>query len=77
MLLHDVLNHAVKLFPNKTATIDGDVEYTYAESGERIRRLAAGLLSLGLKPGDHILDTHRDDAPSLLSVAPIEPARWS
>jgi long-chain acyl-CoA synthetase len=54
MLLHDVLNHAVKLFPNKTATIDGDVEYTYAESGERIRRLAAGLLSLGLKPGDHI-----------------------
>lgn len=54
MLLHDVLSHAVKLYPEKTATIDGDVEYTYRESSERIHRLAAGLLSLGLKPGDHI-----------------------
>jgi long-chain acyl-CoA synthetase len=54
MLLHDVLNHAAKLFPNKTALIDGDVEYTYAQTHERIHRLAAGLLSLGLKPGDHI-----------------------
>ncbi|MGE3073377.1 MAG: long-chain-fatty-acid--CoA ligase [Dehalococcoidia bacterium] len=54
MLLHDVLNHAVKLFPSKTACIDGDTEYTYAQTGERIRRLASGLLKLGLKPGDHI-----------------------
>ena len=54
MLLHDVLSHSTKLYPNKVATIDGDVEYTYAQSGERIHRLAAGLLSLGLQPGDHI-----------------------
>ena len=54
MLLHDVLNHAVKLYPNKTALIDGDTTYTYGETSERIRRLASGLLGLGLEPGDHI-----------------------
>jgi long-chain acyl-CoA synthetase len=54
MLLHEVLDHAVKLFPNKTALIDGETTYTYAQTGERIHRLAAGLLGLGLKPGDHI-----------------------
>ncbi len=54
MLLRDVLKHAVKLWPDKTAIIDGDVEYTYRQASERVHRLAAGLLSLGLKPGDHI-----------------------
>ena len=54
MLLRDILNHAVKLYPDKTAIIDGDVHYTYRESADRIHRLAAGLISLGLRPGDHI-----------------------
>jgi long-chain acyl-CoA synthetase len=54
MLVRDVLNHAVKLFPNKVALIDGDVRYTYAQAKERVHRLAAGLLGLGLKPGDNI-----------------------
>ena len=54
MLLHDVLSHAVKLFPNKVAIIEGDTRYTYTQSSERIHRLAAGLLSLGLQPGDNI-----------------------
>ncbi|MEO6396902.1 MAG: long-chain-fatty-acid--CoA ligase [Tepidiformaceae bacterium] len=54
MLLRDVLNHAVKLFGDKPASKDGEVGYTYHEMSERIHRLAAGLLSLGLQPGDHI-----------------------
>ncbi|MCC6959098.1 MAG: long-chain-fatty-acid--CoA ligase [Dehalococcoidia bacterium] len=54
MLLHDVLSHSTKLYPNKIATIDGDTQYTYAQEGDRIHRLAAGLLGLGLKPGDNI-----------------------
>jgi long-chain acyl-CoA synthetase len=54
MLLRDILNHALKLYPNKTALIDGETRYTYREANERVRRLAAGLLSLGLKPGDNI-----------------------
>ena len=54
MLLHDVLKHAVKLWPNKTAIIDGDTRYTYAQASDRVHRLAAGLHGLGLKSGDHI-----------------------
>ncbi len=54
MLLRDTLSHAVKLYADKTAMIDGDVRYTYRQLSERVHRLAAGLLGLGLKPGEHI-----------------------
>lgn len=54
MLLRDILNHAEKLYADRTALIDGDARYTYRQAAERVRRLASGLLSLGLKPGDHI-----------------------
>ena len=54
MLLRDILSHALKLFPEKTAIIEGDTRYTYREAIERVHRLAAGLLSLGLKPGENI-----------------------
>ncbi|MBK6661327.1 MAG: long-chain-fatty-acid--CoA ligase [Thermoflexaceae bacterium] len=54
MLLRDILSHAVKLYPEKTGIVDGDRSFTYREVSERIHRLAAGLLSLGLKPGDNI-----------------------
>ncbi len=54
MLLRDILSHAVKLYPDKPALAGGDGVLTYRQADERVRRLAAGLLSLGLKPGDHI-----------------------
>jgi len=54
MLLRDILRHTAKRYPKKTALIDGDVRRTYGEANERIHRLASGLLSLGLSPGDHI-----------------------
>jgi long-chain acyl-CoA synthetase len=54
MLIRDILHRAVKLYPDKVALIDGDVRLSYREANERIHRLASGLLSLGLVPGDHI-----------------------
>jgi long-chain acyl-CoA synthetase len=54
MLLRDVLSHSLKLWPDKLAFIDGDARYTYRQSADRIRRLASGLHSLGLKPGENI-----------------------
>ena len=54
MLLRDVLSHAEKLWPDKVAIIDGDTRYTYRQAVERVRRSAAGLHSLGVRPGDNI-----------------------
>ncbi|MCC6386518.1 MAG: long-chain-fatty-acid--CoA ligase [Dehalococcoidia bacterium] len=54
MLLRDILAHAVKLYPEKTGLLDGDRSFTYREASDRIHRLAAGLLALGLQPGDNI-----------------------
>ncbi len=54
MLLRDVLSHAVKLWPDKEAIIDGDTRYTYRQVADRISRLASGLHGLGIQPGDNI-----------------------
>ena len=48
------LYRGVDLYPNKTAIVSGDRRFTYAEFGERCERLAAGLLSLGVQPGDRV-----------------------
>src|SRR3954454_14156506 len=48
------LYRGVDLYPKKTAIVSGDRRFTYAEFGERCERLAAGLLALGVKPGDRV-----------------------
>jgi fatty-acyl-CoA synthase len=48
------LYRGVDLYGNKTAVISGDRRFTYAEFGERCERLAAGLLSFGVQPGDRV-----------------------
>ncbi|MDY6854653.1 MAG: AMP-binding protein [Thermodesulfobacteriota bacterium] len=41
-------------YPDKEAIVFGEKRFTYKELKERINRLNNGLLSLGLKKGDHI-----------------------
>ena len=53
-LLGDVLEHAVALYGDRTAVIDGAARFTYRELSERVRRLAGALLGLGISPGSHI-----------------------
>ena len=43
---------AERLFGSKVGVIDGDERFTYAEFGDRSRRLAGALLSLGVTPGE-------------------------
>jgi acyl-CoA synthetase (AMP-forming)/AMP-acid ligase II len=43
---------AERLFGPKTGVIDGEKRFTYAEFGERSRRLAAALRTLGIAPGE-------------------------
>ncbi len=48
------LYRGVDLYGSKEGVVSGDRRFTYAQFGERCERLAAGLLSLGVKPGDRV-----------------------
>ncbi len=50
------LDAAIKRWPNAEAlvSVHQSVRWTYAEFGRRVDALAAGLLGLGLKPGDRV-----------------------
>jgi fatty-acyl-CoA synthase len=54
LLVNDFLRRAVKLYPNKTAVVDGDHRYTYAEYNARVNQLAHALVRLGVGPGDRV-----------------------
>ena len=54
LLINDFLRRAVRLYPSKTAIVDGDRRFTYAEFGARVNQLAHALRALGVKPGDRV-----------------------
>src|ERR1700686_1931392 len=48
------LYRAVDLYGKKTGVVSGPSSFTYDQFGERCERLAAGLLSQGIRPGDRV-----------------------
>ncbi|MBV9157975.1 MAG: long-chain-fatty-acid--CoA ligase [Acidobacteriaceae bacterium] len=48
------LYRAVDLYGRKIGVVSGDRRFTYAQFGERCERLAAGLLSENIAPGDRV-----------------------
>lgn len=48
------LERALKLYPEKTAVIDGDIKYTYRQTAERVKGLARFLLKRGVQNEDRI-----------------------
>jgi len=54
LLINDFLRRAAKLYPNKTAIVDGDKRFTYAEFQARVNQLGHALLALGIAPGDRV-----------------------
>lgn len=50
----DVIDYAERTWPERIAVTDGDFACTYADLGQRIRRLALALRDLGVKEGDHV-----------------------
>jgi len=51
-----LVSRAVRRFPDRVAVDGPQGTQTYAELGDRVARLARGLRSLGLRPGDRVLD---------------------
>jgi acyl-CoA synthetase (AMP-forming)/AMP-acid ligase II len=52
--LGEMLKLNAKKYPNVVCLMDKDRSYTFAQTNERVCRLAHGLLSLGLKKGDRV-----------------------
>ncbi|WP_449355767.1 long-chain-fatty-acid--CoA ligase [Virgibacillus natechei] len=50
----DWKRRAVKYYPQKTAIIDEEKQFTYKEFGERSDRLSIALNKAGIKEGDHV-----------------------
>jgi acyl-CoA synthetase (AMP-forming)/AMP-acid ligase II len=50
----DLLVRSAHRYPGRDALVFPDARYTYAELDERARRVARGLLALGVEPGDHV-----------------------
>ena len=44
----------VDLYGKKVGVVSGQNRFTYTQFGERVERLAAGLISEGIKPGDRV-----------------------
>ncbi len=48
------LARSVRVFPNKTAVIYGELRWSYAEFAQRVGRLAGALARAGVGPGDRV-----------------------
>ena len=54
LLINDFLRRAAKLYPDKTAIVDGKLRLTYRDFQARVNQLGHALLSLGIGPGDRV-----------------------
>ena len=59
------LIRAAYVYPEKTAVVDGQRRYSYAQLGERSWRLANALRSAGLQKGDRVATLLFNSAPML------------
>ena len=54
LLVDEFLRRPLKLFPDKTAVVDGDRRFSYADLQARVNRLSHALTNLGVQPGDRV-----------------------
>ena len=54
LLVDDFLRRSVQLYPTKTAVVDNDLRFTYAELQARVNRFSHALLALGVAPDDRV-----------------------
>jgi fatty-acyl-CoA synthase len=50
----EFMRRARKLYADRTAVVDGDLRWTYAQFGERCDRWSVALQALGVRPGDRV-----------------------
>jgi len=63
VLLKDIIDRNILMYPGRTATIWGDIRHTFAEFGTRVNKLANGLASLDVVKGDRVAVLSRNNSP--------------
>lgn len=54
LLVDDFLKRSADLYPKKTAIVDGDLRFSYADYRDRVNQLSNALSNLGLEQGDRV-----------------------
>jgi acyl-CoA synthetase (AMP-forming)/AMP-acid ligase II len=60
-----LVTRAAQRFGDRVAVEGPDADRTFAELGDRVTRIASGLLAQGLRPGDRVLDLQRNSTAYL------------
>lgn len=74
MTLDERLRSAAAVWPDRPLVLAGDATYTYDEVERWAQRLADGLLSIGVGPGDHvavIMANHPEFVPLKFGIARV------
>lgn len=50
-----ILSDGAQAYPDRVALMGGDQSWSYVQLDEGARRVAAGFISLGIQPGDHVV----------------------
>jgi fatty-acyl-CoA synthase len=69
------LHRNALVFPNNTAVVHGDRQYTYREFAERVNRLASHLRAIGLAKQDRVAFLC-PNTPALLKGSLCHTSRW-
>ncbi len=67
----DFVRRAIKIYPDRTAILHGDLKYTYRQWGERLWRLAHALRGAGVRPGDHVAVLSPNTHQGLLTYSAV------
>ncbi len=58
--ISDMLRNAARRWPDKTAYVYAGLSHTWSEVDRRVDALAAGMVSLGIRPGDPVANLSKD-----------------
>ena len=56
-----LLSHTARQFPDRTALIQGEQHWTWAQIDQRVDALVAALQALGVRQGDRLLQQSRNN----------------
>jgi acyl-CoA synthetase (AMP-forming)/AMP-acid ligase II len=63
VLLRDIIDRNARMYPNRPATVWGNIGHTFGEFKQRVNRIANALMNLGVAKGDRVAILLRNCSP--------------